>query len=132
VVADVAADLHLTPATAGVASAKHRTGIPVSSPAAAAVRCRSAATANLAIPMIAQRDFPGHVSTVTGLYTAAINVGTVATTALTAPLADAVGWRWALASWSVLAVVALVWWLRAVPREARPDRGPAVSAAPPR
>ncbi|MFI2705240.1 MFS transporter [Cellulosimicrobium composti] len=180
VVADVAADLHLTAAAAGLL-----TGIPVlcfalATPAVAGLLGRSSlrtaiavalglilagtlvrsadlgalvgdpavsapgtfagtvllglgiTTANLAVPMIAQRDFPGHVSTVTGLYTAAINVGTVATTALTAPLADAVGWRWALASWSVLAVVALVWWLRAVPREARPDRGPAVSAAPPR
>lgn len=83
-------------------------------------------TANLGLPMIAQRDFPGHVSTVTGLYTAAINVGTVATTALTAPLADAVGWRWALVSWGVLALVALVWWWRSVPAEpprpARADR----------
>ncbi|WP_086150911.1 CynX/NimT family MFS transporter [Cellulosimicrobium sp. KWT-B] len=164
VVADVAADLDLTAAAAGLL-----TGIPVlcfalATPAVAGLLGRSSlrtaiavalalifagtvlrsadlaalgaagtfagtvllglgiTTANLAVPMIAQRDFPGHVATVTGLYTAAINVGTVATTALTAPLADAVGWRWALASWSVLAVVALVWWLRAVPREAREAR----------
>lgn len=164
VVADVAADLDLTAAAAGLL-----TGIPVlcfalATPAVAGLLGRSSlrtaiavalalifagtvlrsadlaalgaagtfagtvllglgiTTANLAVPMIAQRDFPGHVATVTGLYTAAINVGTVATTALTAPLADAVGWRWALASWSVLAVVALVWWLRAVPREAREPR----------
>lgn len=176
VVADVAADLHLTAAAAGLL-----TGIPVlcfavATPAVAGLLGRSSlrtaiavalvlvlagtllrsadvaalgaagtfagtvllglgiTTANLAVPMIAQRDFPGHVATVTGLYTAAINVGTVATTALTAPLADAVGWRWALASWSVLAVVALVWWLRAVPREARaagpttPDPGVGTAA----
>ncbi len=178
VVADVAADLHLTAAAAGLL-----TGIPVlcfalATPAVAGLLGRSSlrtaiavalglillgtlvrsadvaglgatgtfagtvllglgiTTANLAVPMIAQRDFPGHVGTVTGLYTAAINVGTVATTALTAPLADAVGWRWALASWSALAVVALVWWLRAVPREAAPDaaregRGAASGTATP-
>ncbi|MCB7137009.1 MFS transporter [Cellulosimicrobium marinum] len=180
VVSDVAADLHLTAAAAGLL-----TGIPVlcfalATPAVAGLLGRSSlrtavavalalvlagtilrsadlsgvtgslaagtfagtvllglgiTTANLAVPMIAQRDFPGHVSTVTGLYTAAINVGTVATTALTAPLAGAVGWRWALASWSVLAVVALVWWWRAVPPEA-PRRGaptgpPAPTATPP-
>ncbi|WP_069386662.1 MFS transporter [Cellulosimicrobium cellulans] len=162
VVADVAAELDLTAAAAGLL-----TGIPVlcfalATPAVAGILGRSSlrtaiavalalilagtvvrsldlsgvaavghgatfagtvlvglgiTTANLAVPMIAQRDFPGQVSTVTGLYTAAINVGTVATTALTAPLADAVGWRWALASLGVLAVVALVWWWRAVPRE---------------
>lgn len=163
VVSDVAADLHLTAAAAGLL-----TGIPVlcfalATPAVAGLLGRSSlrtaiavalglilvgtlvrsadvaalgaagtfagtvllglgiTTANLAVPMIAQRDFPGHVGTVTGLYTAAINVGTVATTALTAPLADAVGWRWALASWSLLAVFALVWWLRAVPRDAVAD-----------
>ncbi|MBE9927014.1 MFS transporter [Cellulosimicrobium cellulans] len=172
VVADVAADLDLTAAAAGLL-----TGIPVlcfalATPAVAGLLGRSSlrtaiavalalifagtvlrsadlaalgaagtfagtvllglgiTTANLAVPMIAQRDFPGHVATVTGLYTAAINVGTVATTALTAPLADAVGWRWALASWSVLAVVALVWWLRAVPREARERRNLPAEAAP--
>jgi MFS transporter, CP family, cyanate transporter len=171
VVADVAAELGLTAATAGLL-----TGIPVlcfalATPAVAGILGRSSlrtaiavalllilagtvlrsldlsgvaalghggtfagtvliglgiTTANLGLPMIAQRDFPGHVSTVTGLYTAAINVGTVATTALTAPLADAVGWRWALASWGLLAVVALVWWWRAVPPE--PTRE--ASAAP--
>ncbi|WP_353708573.1 MFS transporter [Cellulosimicrobium sp. ES-005] len=179
VVADVAADLHLTAAAAGLL-----TGIPVlcfavATPAVAGLLGRSSlrtaiavalglilvgtllrsadlsvlgtaglgtagtfagtvllglgiTTANLAVPMIAQRDFPGHVATVTGLYTAAINVGTVATTALTAPLADAVGWRWALASWSVLAVVALVWWLRAVPREpSRPGRATTTPASRP-
>ncbi|MFF8347600.1 CynX/NimT family MFS transporter [Cellulosimicrobium funkei] len=172
VVADVAADLDLTAAAAGLL-----TGIPVlcfalATPAVAGLLGRSSlrtaiavaltlivagtvlrsadlaalgaagtfagtvllglgiTTANLAVPMIAQRDFPGHVATVTGLYTAAINVGTVATTALTAPLADAVGWRWALASWSVLAVVALVWWLRAVRREAREPRGVSVETVP--
>lgn len=172
VVADVAADLDLTAAAAGLL-----TGIPVlcfalATPAVAGLLGRSSlrtaiavaltlivagtvlrsadlaalgaagtfagtvllglgiTTANLAVPMIAQRDFPGHVATVTGLYTAAINVGTVATTALTAPLADAVGWRWALASWSVLAVVALVWWLRAVPREAREPRDVSVETVP--
>ncbi|WP_255371747.1 CynX/NimT family MFS transporter [Cellulosimicrobium sp. CUA-896] len=170
VVAEVAADLGLTAATAGLL-----TGIPVlcfalATPAVAGLLGRSSlrtavavalvlvlagtvlrsldlsgvapgghlgtfagtvliglgiTTANLSVPMIAQRDFPGHVSTVTGLYTAAINVGTVVTTALTAPLAGAVGWRWALASWGLLAVVALAWWWRVVPPEparARPPR----------
>ncbi|MBD8078981.1 CynX/NimT family MFS transporter [Cellulosimicrobium arenosum] len=172
VVTDVAADLHLTAAAAGLL-----TGIPVlcfalATPAVAGLLGRSSlrtaiaialaliltgtllrsadlsgfglgygstfagtvllglgiTTANLAVPMIAQRDFPGHVRTVTGLYTAAINVGTVATTALTAPLAGLVGWRWALASWGVLAVVALVWWWRVVPHDA-PARPGATKAA---
>ena len=70
---------------------------------------------NVAVPVVIGRDFPGHVPRVTGLYTAALNGGSVLTTTLTAPLADVVGWRWALASWGLLAVVALVVWQRAYP-----------------
>ncbi|KQT02314.1 MFS transporter [Cellulomonas sp. Leaf395] len=70
---------------------------------------------NVAVPVVIGRDFPGHVPRVTGLYTAALNGGSVLTTTLTAPLADVVGWRWALASWGLLAVVALVVWQMAYP-----------------
>lgn len=70
---------------------------------------------NVAVPVVIGRDFPGHVPRVTGLYTAALNAGSVLTTTLTAPLAEVVGWRWALASWGLLAVVALVVWQKAYP-----------------
>ncbi|SEE94900.1 CynX/NimT family MFS transporter [Ruania alba] len=74
-------------------------------------------TANVAVPMITQRTFPTRVSTVTGIYTAVINTGTMVSTALTAPLAHLIGWRWALASWAVLGVLAVAWWWLAVPTE---------------
>ena len=67
---------------------------------------------NVAVPMVIGRDFPGYVARATGLYTAALNAGSVLTTTLTAPLAVLVGWRWALASWGLMAVVALVVWQR--------------------
>jgi CP family cyanate transporter-like MFS transporter len=76
---------------------------------------------NVAVPVVIGRDFPGHVPRVTGLYTAALNGGSVLTTTLTAPLAAVIGWRWALASWGLLAVAALVVWQRAYPfRQASP------------
>jgi len=70
---------------------------------------------NVAVPVVIGRDFPGSVARVTGLYTAALNGGSVLTTVFTAPLAAALGWRWALAFWGVLAVVALLVWQRAYP-----------------
>ncbi len=70
---------------------------------------------NVAVPVVIGRDFPGSVARVTGLYTAALNGGSVLTTVFTAPLAAWIGWRWALASWGVLAVIALVAWQRAYP-----------------
>ena len=70
---------------------------------------------NVAVPVVIGRDFPGSVARVTGLYTAALNGGSVLTTVFTAPLAAVIGWRWALASWGALAVVAIVVWRRAYP-----------------
>ena len=67
---------------------------------------------NVALPVVVARDFSSGVTGVTGAYTAAMNAGSVLTTLGTAPLAALVGWRWALASWGVLAVVALVAWQR--------------------
>ena len=66
---------------------------------------------NIAIPVVTRRDFPLLIAGVTGASTAAMNVGAMATTAFTAPVAASHGWRWGLAVWVVPAVVALVLWL---------------------
>ena len=71
---------------------------------------------NVSVPVIIGRDFPDHVGTVSGLYTAALNVGSVMTTLATAPLAAVIGWRWALAAWGVLVLVALIVWRMASAR----------------
>ncbi|PFG37286.1 CP family cyanate transporter-like MFS transporter [Flavimobilis soli] len=69
------------------------------------------AVGNVVVPVIVRRDFRGREGVVNGIYTASLNAGSVLTTALTAPLADLVGWRWALASWALLTLVAAaVWW----------------------
>jgi len=81
---------------------------------------------NVALPVVVARDFSSGVTGVTGAYTAAMNAGSVLTTLGTAPLAALVGWRWALASWGVLAVVALVAWQRVYGWR----RAPRVASAP--
>ncbi|WP_342748140.1 CynX/NimT family MFS transporter [Sanguibacter antarcticus] len=68
---------------------------------------------NVAVPVIIARDFAHRAGAVTGMYTAALNLGSVLTTLLTAPLASAFGWRWALVAWSLLMVAAGVLWRRA-------------------
>ncbi|PYG01646.1 MFS transporter, CP family, cyanate transporter [Georgenia satyanarayanai] len=68
---------------------------------------------NIVVPVIIRRDVPYHRATaVTGLYTASLNIGGTLTSLGTVPLAEAVGWRWALALWGVLAVVGLLYWVR--------------------
>lgn len=65
---------------------------------------------NIVSLMVIARDFPQRMGAVTGLYTAALNIGTMLTSALTAPLAAWLGWRWALGSWVDLALLAILLW----------------------
>ncbi|MCL1799824.1 MAG: MFS transporter [Promicromonosporaceae bacterium] len=66
---------------------------------------------NVGIPVLIARDFYERSASVTGGYSALMNVGSTFATLLTAPLAILIGWRLALASWSILAVVAGIVWL---------------------
>ncbi|MPY97919.1 MAG: MFS transporter [Actinophytocola sp.] len=74
---------------------------------------------NVLVPVVIKRDFADRIGSVTGLYTAALAGGAALTAALTAPIADDAGWRLALASWGVLAVLALAAWLIALPARTR-------------
>ncbi len=72
----------------------------------------SIAVGNVLVPVIIRRDFPpARVPLVTGIYTAAMNIGSMTTLILTAPLAEAFGWRLAMAIWCALAVAAALAWL---------------------
>ena len=51
---------------------------------------------NIAVPVVIARDLPRRAGPVLGGYTAALNVGSMITLALTVPLAAALGWRTAL------------------------------------
>ena len=67
---------------------------------------------NIVVPVIIRREVPWEqVSLVTGLYSAMMNVGSMATLIGTGPLAEAFGWRWALAAWAGLAFVGLGFWM---------------------
>lgn len=67
---------------------------------------------NIVVPVIIRREVPwGQVSMVTGLYSAMMNVGSMATLIGTGPLAAAFGWRWALGVWGLLAVIGIGFWL---------------------
>jgi MFS transporter, CP family, cyanate transporter len=90
---------------------------------------------NVVIPVVIRRDTsPERVGLVTGVYTSALNVGSMITSLGTAPIADAWGWPVAIAVWAVLAVVAgLAWtyavgtraaWLRPLATEPLPVTGP--------
>ena len=87
---------------------------------------------NVVVPVVIGRDFPGATNVVTAAYTAALNVGSTLTSALTAPLADLLGWQAALAAWGVLVVAAATVWTAALRRQtARAAAAEAAGTAPP-
>ena len=53
---------------------------------------------NVAVPVVIARDLPHRAGGVLGAYTAAVNIGSMLTIALTVPLAAATGWRFAIAA----------------------------------
>lgn len=70
---------------------------------------------NVVIPVVIRRDTsPERVGLVTGVYTSALNVGSMLTSLGTAPIAELWGWPIAIAVWAVLAVVAGFAWTYAV------------------
>ncbi|TCC02826.1 CynX/NimT family MFS transporter [Kribbella soli] len=79
------------------------------------------AVGNVLVPVIIKRDYAGHVSRATGVYTAFITGGAAIASILAVPIADAVDWRLSLAVWGGLAVLVAVIWL---PRTLAPEPMP--------
>ncbi|PZF56367.1 MFS transporter [Curtobacterium sp. MCSS17_008] len=66
---------------------------------------------NVVIPVVIRRDTsPERVGLVTGVYTSALNVGSMITSLGTAPIAAVWGWPVAIAVWAGFAVVAGLAW----------------------
>ncbi|WP_206786698.1 MFS transporter [Amycolatopsis sp. MtRt-6] len=87
------------------------------------------ALVNVLIPVVIKDSFPARIGVLTGVYTAALQGGGALGSAVTPRLGDALGgWRPALGSWAVLAVVALLAWIfaaRGTGRTPRPADGAA-------
>lgn len=84
---------------------------------------------NIVLPVIIRREVSPHrVSLVTGVYIAAMNIGSMATLLGTVPLAELVGWRWSIASWTVVTTAALFYWTLRRQRSERRDPGDGASS----
>jgi MFS transporter, CP family, cyanate transporter len=82
------------------------------------------AIGNVLLPSLIKRDFAHRTGMMTGLYTMAIAGGGALAAGVTMPIAHAtgLGWRGALATWALFALVALLCWLPHVRRAGRPVR----------
>jgi CP family cyanate transporter-like MFS transporter len=80
---------------------------------------------NIVIPVLIRRDVSSpQVGLATGAYVSMLNIGAVIVSIGTAPLAQILGWRLALAAWTALAVIAVVGWLIFLRRSSDQQRIP--------
>ncbi len=91
---------------------------------------------NVVVPVVIGRDFPHRSGGLLGLYVATMNIGSMITLSVTVPIADGVGWRWALTLWLLVAAASAVVWAVAT-RGSRPgtraepgDDGPDPATSP--
>lgn len=91
------------------------------------------AVGNVLVPAIVKRDYAGHVSLATGVYSGCITAGSaIASLTAASMAAHWGGWRAALAFWSVPALVVAALWACRILAKRRMARGGAVAgtAAP--
>jgi CP family cyanate transporter-like MFS transporter len=85
---------------------------------------------NVVIPVVIRRDVPpARVGMVTASYAATLNVGSLITSLLTAPLANVIGWNLALLAWATLTIAGVLVWGAHLRRQR--DRPAAAAAVPP-
>ncbi|MCV7428213.1 MFS transporter [Mycobacterium montefiorense] len=63
---------------------------------------------NIVIPPLIKRYFADRVASMSAVYTACIQLGTIIPAALAVPIADAQGWRVSLGVWALIPVAALL------------------------
>ena len=66
---------------------------------------------NILLPPAVKRYFPDRIGLVTTAYATLLAVSTAVPAVLSAPLADAAGWRVSLGIWAILALTSLLPWL---------------------
>ncbi|MGC4943238.1 MFS transporter [Kribbella sp. DT2] len=89
------------------------------------------AVGNVLVPVILKRDYAANVSRATGVYTAFITGGAAVASLVAVPIANAAGWRLALAVWGGLAVLVALAWLPRTISPAPVPPAPTTDEAPP-
>ncbi len=78
------------------------------------------AVGNVLLPSLVKRDFPDHVTSLTGAYALAMGVAAALASTAAVPLAHAWGWRAALAAVIILPLAALAVWTAQSGRQEKP------------
>src|SRR5215210_578306 len=80
------------------------------------------AVANVLLPSLVKREFPGHAGPMTSVYSTSLGISAALAAGVSVPLAqlDGISWRGALAVWALPALLAGVAWFPQLGRSDRP------------
>ncbi|MDQ1082648.1 MULTISPECIES: CynX/NimT family MFS transporter [Microbacterium] len=67
--------------------------------------------ANVLLPAVVKKYFPGRIGLLTTVYSSAMAIATFVPPLVAVPLADAIGWRGSFLVWAAIAVAAVVPWV---------------------
>ncbi|MCP3772154.1 MFS transporter [Paenibacillus sp. MZ04-78.2] len=89
------------------------------------------ALSNVLVPALIKRDFPNNVGTMTGIYSVSMNLCAAVASGVSIPISQGLGlgWRGALGSWALLAIVSLAVWLPLLRSRQRPQAAQTYAAA---
>jgi len=89
------------------------------------------AVANVLLPSLVKREFPGHAGLMTSVYSTSLGISAALAAGVSVPLAQlgGIGWRGALAVWAVPALLAGVAWLPQLGRN-DPPADPSARSSP--
>ncbi len=84
------------------------------------------ATANVVMPSLVKQHFPERIAPMTAIYSTALAIGLTSGSVLTVPASQALGgWRLGLASWALVALLALLPWVLLMRHDSRGRAGQA-------
>jgi len=89
------------------------------------------AVANVLLPSLVKREFPGHAGLMTSVYSTSLGISAAVAAGVSVPLTQLadIGWRGALAVWTIPVLLASVAWLPQLGRSDHPA-DPAVRSSP--
>lgn len=68
---------------------------------------------NVILPSLIKNNFPAKIGLMTGVYTTSMSIFAATASGLSVPLTKDLdlGWKWSLASWSILAITGIIIWV---------------------
>lgn len=85
------------------------------------------ATGNVLLPSLVKRDFPHNIVVMTSAYALVMGIAAALCSSIAIPLANTWGWRGSLASFAMLPILAMIFWIMQLGKQTSPPENASVA-----